>query len=95
MKVGFQSEFYIRNRVILNVKLYIVPLKPIRADKKYDQMESFGNSEDDVSTIVKALRKAGRDGSKQLPGLIKLGEWYLDKGKATTDSADFTKANAL
>ncbi len=75
--------------------VYSIPVKPIRTDKKYDQMESFENSEDDVSTIVKALRKAGRDGSKQLPGLIKLGEWYLDKGKATTDSADFTKANAL
>ena len=66
-----------------------------KLDKKYDQMESFENSEDDVSTIVKALRKAERDGSKQLPGLIKLGEWYLDKGKETTNSADFTKANAL
>ena len=50
---------------------------------------------DDVSTIVESLKEAGKDLSKQVPPLVKLGEWYLDKAKTTINANDFTKANAL
>ena len=50
---------------------------------------------DDVSTIVKSLKEAGKDLSKQVPPLVKLGEWYLDKAKKNINANDFTKADAL
>ena len=50
---------------------------------------------DDVSTIVETLKEAGKDLSKQVPALVKLGEWYLDKAKITMNANDFTKADAL
>jgi hypothetical protein len=49
----------------------------------------------DVSVAVEQLRAAGTDLSKQVPALLKLGEWYLRKAKRTSNGADFTKANAL
>ena len=49
----------------------------------------------DESVTVKQLREAGTNLSKQVPALFKLGEWYLRKAKATSNSVDFTKANAL
>ncbi|XP_028402859.1 uncharacterized protein LOC114525656 [Dendronephthya gigantea] len=48
-----------------------------------------------VSVIVDQLRAAGTDSLKQLPALLKLGEFYLKKAKASANGADFTKANAL
>ena len=56
------------------------------------------DEEIDVSVTVKQLRTAGTDLSKQVPALLKLGEWYLRKAKSaktTSNGADFTKANAL
>ena len=50
---------------------------------------------DDVTTIVESLKEAGKDLSKQVPPLVKLGEWYLNKAKTTINANDFTKANAL
>ena len=52
-------------------------------------------NQDDVSTIVKSLKEAGKDLSKQVPPLVKLGEWYLDKAKTTINANHFTKADAL
>ena len=49
----------------------------------------------DESVTVEQLRAAGTNLSKQVPALFKLGEWYLRKAKATSNSVDFTKANAL
>ena len=49
----------------------------------------------DVSAAVEQLRSAGPDASKQLPALMKLGDWYLNKAKTIANGADFTKANAL
>ena len=49
----------------------------------------------DVSTIVETLKEAGKDLSEQVPPLVKLGEWYLDKAKKTMNASDFTKADAL
>jgi hypothetical protein len=49
----------------------------------------------DVSATVEQLRAAGKDSSKQVPALLKLGEWYLKKAKTTSNGADFTKANGL
>ena len=49
----------------------------------------------DVSATVEQLRAAGADASKQLPALMKLGDWYLKKAKRTANGAYFTKANAL
>ena len=49
----------------------------------------------DESVAVKQLRAAGTNQSKQVPAIFKLGEWYLRKAKATLNSVDFTKANAL
>ena len=46
---------------------------------------------DDVSIIVETLK----DLSKQVPALVKLVEWYLDKAKKTMNANDFTKAEAL
>ena len=53
------------------------------------------DEEIDVSVAVEQLKAAGTDLSKQVPALLKLGEWYLKKAKATLNAADFTKANAL
>ena len=52
-------------------------------------------NQDHASTIVKSLKEAGKDLTKQVPPLVKLGEWYLDKAKTTINVNDFTKANAL
>ena len=49
----------------------------------------------DQSFTVEQLRAAGTNLSKQVPALFKLGEWYLRKAKATSNTVDFTKANAL
>ena len=50
---------------------------------------------DDLSTTVEVLEEAGKDLSKQVPALVKLGDWYLDKAKITMNGNDFTKANAV
>ena len=50
---------------------------------------------DDVSTIVATLKEAGKDLLKQVPALVKLGEWYLNKAKTTMNANDFTKADVL
>ena len=49
----------------------------------------------EVNVAVKQLRAAGNDLSKQVPALVKLGEWYLKTAKTTSNAADFTKADAL
>ena len=49
----------------------------------------------DESVTVEQLRGAGTNLSKQVPALFKLGKWYLRKAKETSNSVDFTKANAL
>lgn len=50
----------------------------------------------DVTATVEQLRAARIDPSKQVPPLVKLGEWYLNKAKAYgADLSDFTKADAL
>ena len=97
-KVG---GFY-RNWILLVVLL--------KLRKKCEEMGSLNKSDqylreaecvaenlylDDVSTIVETLKEAGKDISKQVPALVKLGEWYLDKAKTTTNANDFTKAGAL
>ena len=57
------------------------------------------NDEIAVTFAVEQLRVAGTDPSKQVPALVKLGEWYLNKASETTahgaDFSDFTKAVAL
>ncbi len=53
------------------------------------------DEEIEASVAVEQLRAAGTDPSKQVPALVKLGEWYLKKAKTTLNGADFTKANAL
>jgi hypothetical protein len=53
------------------------------------------DEEIDVSATVEQLTAAGKDSSKQVPALFKLGEWYLKKAKTTSNGTDFTKANAL
>ena len=90
-----------------NWMLLVVLLKLRR---KYEEMGSLDKSDeylreakcvaenlflDDVSTIVESLKEADKDLSKQVAPLVKLGEWYLDKAKTTTNANDFTKANAL
>ena len=90
-----------------NWMLLVVLLK---LTKKYEEMGSLDKSDeylqeakyvaenlllDDVSPIVKSLKEAGKDLTKQVPPLVKLGEWYLDKAKTTINANDFTKANAL
>ena len=50
---------------------------------------------DDVSPIVESLKETDKDLTKQVPPLVKLGEWYLNKAKTTINANDFTKANAL
>ena len=50
---------------------------------------------DDVSPIVESLKEADKDLFKQVPPLVKLGDWYLDKAKTTINANDFTKADAL
>ena len=60
-------------------------------DKYYSQLRVDENSvymDDDID-------ESGTDLSKQVPALFKLGEWYLRKAKANSNSVDFTKANAL
>ncbi|CAB4021016.1 tetratricopeptide repeat 28-like [Paramuricea clavata] len=49
----------------------------------------------DISVTVEQLRSAGTNSSKQVPALLKLGEWYLKKAKTIPNGANFTKANAL
>ncbi len=49
----------------------------------------------DVLAAVEQLKDAGSDPSRQVLPLLKLAEWHLRKSKATTNGADFTKANAL
>ena len=90
-----------------NWMLLVVLLK---LRKKYEEMGSLDKSDeylreakcvaeniflDDVSAIVESLKEAGKDLSKQVPPLVKLGEWYLDKAKTTINANDFTKATAL
>ena len=53
------------------------------------------DEEIDVTLTVEQLKAAGNDVSKQIPALVKLGEWYIKKAKTTLNGADFTKANAL
>ena len=53
------------------------------------------DEEIDVSVAVERLKSAGRDASKQLPALLKLGDWYLKSAKTTSLADSFTKANAL
>ena len=90
-----------------NWMLLVVLLK---LRKKYEEMGSFDKSDeylreakwvaenlnqDDASTIVEPLKEAGKDLSKQVSPLVKLGEWYLDKAKTNINANDFTKADAL
>ena len=97
-KVGGSSRNWMLLVVLLKLK------------KKYEEMGSLDKSNeylreakcvaenlflDDVSTIVESLTEADKDLSKQVPPLVKLGEWYLDKAKITINANDFTKANAL
>lgn len=53
------------------------------------------DKEFDVSVTIDELKSAGRDSSKQVPALVKLGDWYLKKAKTTLLGGDFTKASAL
>ncbi len=53
------------------------------------------DEEIDIKIVVEQLRTAGIDSSKQVPALVKLGEWYSKKAKATANASDFTKADAL
>ncbi len=53
------------------------------------------DEEIEASVAVEQLRAAGTDPSKQVPALLKLGEWYLKRAKTTLNGADFAKANAL
>ena len=48
-----------------------------------------------TSVVVEQLKAAGTEVSKQVPPLLKLGEWYLNKAKTTANGADFTKAAGL
>ena len=90
-----------------NWMLLVVLLK---LRKKYEEMGSLDKTDqylreakcvaenlylDDVSAIVESLKEADKDLTKQVPPLVKLGEWYLDKAKKTMNPNDFTKANAL
>ena len=82
----------------------------LKLKKKYEEMGSLDKSNehlrqaecvaentylDDVSAIVETLKEADKDLSKQVPALVKLGEWYLDKANTTVNANDFTKADAL
>ena len=51
--------------------------------------------DEEISIIVEQLKAAGSDVSKQVPVLVRLGEFYLEKAKTTPNGADFTKASAL
>ena len=53
------------------------------------------DKETNTSIAVKQLKEAGKDPSKQVPALVKLGECYLKQAKTTANGAEFTKANAL
>ena len=90
-----------------NWMLLVVLLK---LRKKYEEMGFLDKSDeylreakcvaenldlDDVSPIVESLKEADKDPSKQVPPLVKLGEWYLDKAKTNINANDFTKADAL
>ncbi|CAB4035839.1 tetratricopeptide repeat 28-like, partial [Paramuricea clavata] len=48
-----------------------------------------------TSVVVEQLKAAGTEVSKQVPPLLKLGEWYLNTAKTTANGADFTKAAGL
>ena len=88
--------------------MFLVVLLKLR--KKYEKMGSLDKSneylreakcvaanlnQDNVLTIIKPLKEAGKDVWRQVPALLKLGEWYLDKAKTTIDASDLTKADAL
>lgn len=49
----------------------------------------------DISTAAEELKSAGKDPSKQLPVLLKLGDLYIKKARTTSNGGDFTKGNAL
>ena len=49
----------------------------------------------DASIAAQELKLAGKDVSKQIPALLKLGDWYLNSAKKTALASNFTKANAL
>ena len=53
------------------------------------------DKETKASIAVKQLKEAGKDSSKQVPALFKLGECYFMQAKTTRNGVDFTKANAL
>ena len=53
------------------------------------------DEEIDAAIAAQELKSAGKDVSKQIPALLKLGDWYLNSAKKTSLGADFTKANAL
>ena len=89
--------------------MLLVVLRKLK--KKYNDMGSLDKSYqyfreaecvveniEDVSTIVETLKEGDKDLSKQVPALVKLGEWYLNKPKKANDlmnANDFTKADAL
>ena len=37
--------------------------------------------DEEIGIIVQQLKAVGTDASKQVPALVKLGEWYLKKAK--------------
>ena len=89
---------------------WILLIVLLKLKRKYEEMGSLDKSDenlreakcvaenlnlDDVSTIVESLKEADKDLTKQVPSLVKLGKWYLDKAKITINANDFTKANAL
>ena len=53
------------------------------------------DEEFDISIAAEQLKSAGRDISKQLPVLLKLGDLYFKKAKTTPNGGDFNKGNAL
>ena len=63
--------------------------------RKQDILCVAMDKDNTVSTAVEQLKSAGKDPSKQLPALVKLGDWYLNKAKTTSIASDFTKAAAL
>lgn len=48
-----------------------------------------------ASLYAEELKMAGNDVAKQVPALLKLGDWYVRTAKTTGHCADFTKANAI
>ena len=68
-----------------------------KSDQYLREAECVAESlyQEDVTTIVETLKEADKDLSKQVPALVKLGEWYLNEAKKTENANDFTKADAL